>query len=58
MCSEACLRQSPVDQFFIERRLQCFCAILGPGRPAVLERWLPNSVTILDRFHCIHSSMR
>ena len=25
---------------------------LGPGRMAVLERWLPNTVTILDRFHC------
>ena len=29
--------------------LKCY---LGPGRLAVLERWLPNTVTILDRFHC------
>ena len=28
-------------------------AILGPGRLAVLERWLPYTVTIIDRFHCI-----
>ena len=26
---------------------------LGSGRLAVLERWLPNTATILDRFHCI-----
>ena len=26
---------------------------LGPERLAVLERWLPNSVIILDRFRCI-----
>ena len=29
--------------------LYCY---LGPGRLAVLERWLPNTVTILDSFHC------
>ena len=31
--------------------LYCY---LGPGRLAVLERWmqLPNTVTISDRFHC------
>ena len=36
-------------------RLQCFSAMLvlfGSGRLAVLERWLPCTVTILDRFHC------
>ena len=27
--------------------------LLGSERLAVLERWLPNTVTILDRFHCI-----
>ena len=25
--------------------------LLGPGRLAVLERWLPYTVTITDRFH-------
>ena len=26
---------------------------LGPGKlPALRDRWLPNTVTILDRFHC------
>ena len=38
-------------------RLQCFSAMclcfLGPGRLAVLEKWLPYTVTILDRFHCV-----
>ena len=29
--------------------LYCY---LGPGMLAVLERWLPYTVTILDRFHC------
>ena len=29
---------------------------LGPGRLAALERWLPYTVTILDRFHCIVTS--
>ena len=29
--------------------LYCY---LGPGILAVLERWLPYTVTILDRFHC------
>ena len=26
---------------------------LGAGGLAVLERWLPNTVAVLDRFHCI-----
>ena len=26
---------------------------MGPGRLAALERWLPYTVTIIDRFHCI-----
>ena len=26
---------------------------LEPGRLAILERWLPNTVAILDKFHCI-----
>ena len=37
-------------------RLQCVSATLvlfGAGRLAVLERWLPYTVTIIDRFHCI-----
>ena len=34
----------------------CWC-YLGPGRLAVLERWLPNTVTILDRFHCMNVSI-
>ena len=25
---------------------------MGPGRLAVLERWLPYTVNILDRFRC------
>ena len=29
--------------------LYCY---LGPGMLAVLERWLPYTVTILDRFYC------
>ena len=29
--------------------LYCY---LGPGMLAVLERWLPYTVTILDKFHC------
>ena len=29
--------------------LYCY---LGPEMLAVLERWLPYTVTILDRFHC------
>ena len=29
--------------------IQCYS---GPGRLAALERWLPSSVTILDRLHC------
>ena len=27
---------------------------LGPERLAVLERWLPYTVTIVDRFHFYH----
>ena len=27
---------------------------LGPGRLAVLERLLPNTVIISDRFHCTY----
>ena len=30
---------------------------LGPVRLAVLERWLPNTVTSLDRFHCTYMQM-
>ena len=33
-----------------------FWSYLGPGRLAVLERWLPNTVAILDRFHCIQQT--
>ena len=29
--------------------------LLGPGRLAVSERQLPNTVTIVDRFHCAAS---
>ena len=32
---------------------QCY---LGSGRLAVLERWLPNTVTVLDRFNCNNMS--
>ena len=35
-------------------RLLCFRYVgcyLGPGRLAGLERWLPNTVAIFDRFH-------
>ena len=28
------------------------------GRLAVLERWLPNTVAILYRFHCTHLEMK
>ena len=37
----------------LQSRLQCFSAIWGPGG-WLLERWLPDRVTILDRFHCIY----
>ena len=37
----------------LQRWIAMFYCYLGPGRLAVLERWLPNSVTTLDRFHCI-----
>ena len=33
-------------------RSQCSNCSLRPGRLAALEKWLPNSVTILDKFHC------
>ena len=28
------------------------------GRLAVSERWLPNTVTVLDRFHCTNLSLQ
>ena len=31
---------------------QCY---LGPGRLAVLVKWLPNTATTLDRFHCSYA---
>ena len=58
--SETCLRQPPVGRFqltFIERWLLYrgelhILLLFGPQRHLFFERWLPNSVTILDRFHC------
>ena len=35
-----------------------FTCYLGLGRLAVLEGWLPNSVTILDRVHCTVHTMK
>ena len=32
-----------------------YTSAIGQGRLAVLERWLPNTVTILDRFHCTYT---
>ena len=66
VCIQRSLSQTatcgPIIQLtFLERcllyrgRLQCLLlcqCYLGPGRLAVLERCLPYTVSILDRFHC------
>ena len=54
--NEACLRRPPVGQFKLTiygevAALPRYIARLLCYLMAVLERWLPNTVTILDRFH-------
>ena len=63
--SGTCLRQPPVGKSYLaltERwlhyrgRLQCFSAMLvlfGVREAGCSERWLPYTVTIIDRFHYI-----
>ena len=53
--SGTCLIQQPTGLPVLAdlyREVAALQRQIGSGRPAVLERWLPNSVTTLDRFHC------
>ena len=58
--NETCLRQPPVltdlykEMAALQRETALFYCYLGHGMLTVLERWLPNTVTILDRFHRTH----